>query len=66
MSHLGWEANKMKQFFYPGGFNFLDYFNFKEVSKTNRDLIFPKNIDSIYNSFYYGPYFDSCYDEMKV
>jgi len=66
MSHLGWEANKMKQFFYPGGFNFLDYYNFKEVSKTNRDLIFPKNMDSIYNSFYYGPYFDSCYNEMKV
>jgi hypothetical protein len=26
MRHLGWEPKKMKQFFYAGGFNFLDYF----------------------------------------
>jgi len=66
MSHLGWEGNKMKQFFYSGGFNFLDYFNFKQISKTNQDLLFPENINSTYNSFYYGPYFDHYYDKMQL
>ena len=27
MTHMGWEPKKMKQFFYTGGFNYLDYFN---------------------------------------
>ena len=65
MSHLGWEANKMVQFFYPGGFNFYDYFTFKDTSKNNSDLQFPKNMDDIFTPFYYGPYFDCCYEEIN-
>lgn len=65
MSHLGWDGEKMSQFFYPGGFNFLDYHTFKKITGTNNDLKFPKEIDSIYNQFYYGPYFNCCYDEME-
>lgn len=64
MKHLGWEGKKMKQFFYAGGFNFLDYFNFKLTSKTNSDLEFPDDILSTYNTFFYNPYFNCCYDKM--
>ncbi len=65
MKHLGWEPKKMKQFFYAGGFNFLDYFNFKKISTLNPDLEFPDNIQSVFNTFFYNPYFDCCYDEME-
>jgi len=64
MKHLGWEPKKMKQFLYCGGFNFLDYFKFKETSKNNPDVEFPDDIDSVYQSFFYGPYFDCCYDKI--
>lgn len=65
MKHLGWNAKNMKKFFYPGGFNFLDYFTFKSHTKNNFDLEFPIDIESVYEPFYYGPYFDCCYDEMS-
>lgn len=65
MSHMGWDAKNMVQFFYPGGFNYSDYFSFKEISNKNPDLTFPDNIDEVYKSFYYGTYFDCCYDELK-
>jgi len=62
MSHMGWNANKMKKFFYAGGFNYLDYFNFKQ--SKNNDLKFPENIEMVYEPFFYNPYFDCCYDKM--
>lgn len=65
MKNMGWDGENMCQFFYPGGFNYYDYFTFKDISKNNNDLSFPKNIEGVYNSFYYGPYFDCCYDEMN-
>ena len=64
MTHMGWKPKKMKQFFYAGGFNYLDYFNFKKVSKNNKDVEFPDDIDNVYNSFFYNPYFDCCYDNI--
>ena len=66
MRHLGWEGKKMKQFFYAGGFNFLDYFDFKQISKSNTDLEFPENINEVFNPFFYNPYFDCCYDEITT
>lgn len=65
MKHLGWEPKKMKQFIYCGGFNYLDYYNYFKLSKNNPDVEFPNEIESIYKPFFYGPYFDSSYDEMK-
>ncbi len=65
MSHLGWDAENMVQFFYPGGFNFYDYYTFKTNTKNNLDVKFPNDIKNIYEPFYYGPYFDCCYDFMN-
>jgi hypothetical protein len=62
MSHLGWNGNNMKKFFYAGGFNYLDYFNFKQTK--NDDLRFPENIEMVYEPFFYNPYFDCCYGKM--
>lgn len=56
MKHLGWQPNKMVQFFYPAGFNYIDYFTFKDNQKTNKDIQCPSNISSIYKPFFYGPY----------
>jgi hypothetical protein len=56
MQHLGWNPSNMVQFFYPGGFNYLDYFHFRYNERNNRDIDCPINIDQIYNSFFYGPY----------
>lgn len=64
MRHLGWKPNKMVQFFYGGGFNFFDYFNFKMLEKDNPDVYLPSNITEIYKSFYYNPFSDK-YDELK-
>lgn len=65
MKHLGWEPKKMKQFFYAGGFNFSDYFDFKMINKNNSDNEFPDDIQSVFDTFYYNPYFDCCYDELN-
>ena len=65
MKHLGWKPNKMKQFFYAGGFNFLDYYNYKKISINNSDVEFPDNFEQVYECFFYNRYFDCCYDEMK-
>ena len=56
MKHLGWKPSKMVQFFYPGGFNYIDYFNFKNTEEYNSDIECPSNIQNIYKSFFYGPY----------
>lgn len=56
MKHLGWHPSKMVQFFYPGGFNYIDYYNFRYQQKSNKDIDCPKNISKIYESFFYGPY----------
>ena len=65
MKHLGWEPKKMKQFFYAGGFNFLDYFNNKSIGTNNHDLEFPNGIENIYKCFFYNPYFDCCYEQLE-
>lgn len=56
MRHLGWNPSKMVQFFYPGGFNYIDYFHFKQHEIANSDIDCPSNITSIYHPFFYGPY----------
>lgn len=56
MKHLGWKPDKMVKFFYPGGFNYLDYFHWRSVNKNDQDVYCPLNIKDIYRSFYYGPY----------
>jgi hypothetical protein len=62
--HMGWQPQKMKQFYYCGSFNFVDYFSFKQKYKQNTEVEFPENIKNTYRSFFYGPYFDSHYDEL--
>jgi hypothetical protein len=67
MKHMGWDPNKMTQFFYCGGFNYMDYFNWKYLQKDNADVYLPYNIDTIYQSFFYGPYYanrDTDVDEI--
>jgi hypothetical protein len=56
MKHLGWKPSKMAQFFYPAGFNYIDYFNFKLIEKNNPDINCPSNIHNVYKPFFYGPY----------
>ena len=65
MKHLGWQPKNMKQFFYAGGFNYLDYFNFKKTSLGNNDVEFPEDISKVYNTFFYNTYFDCCYDKIS-
>jgi hypothetical protein len=67
MKHMGWNPEKMVQFFYCGGFNYMDYFHWKYLQKENEDVYLPYNIDTIYRSFFYGPYYanqDSEIDEI--
>jgi hypothetical protein len=56
MKHLGWNPSKMVQFFYPGGFNYADYFNFRKVEQNNLDICCPINIQHIYKPFFYGTF----------
>jgi len=56
MKHLGWQPSNMVQFFYPGGFNYIDYFNFKKNEKFNNDIDLPTNITDTYKPFFYGAY----------
>jgi hypothetical protein len=56
MKHLGWEPSKMVQFFYPGGFNYADYFHFRKHEQNNSDISCPINIKDIYRSFFYGTF----------
>jgi len=62
-----WDGSpkQMKKFYYAGGFNFLDYYNYKKISINNSDVEFPDNFEQVYECFFYNPYFDCCYDEMK-
>ena len=62
MQHLGWKPSKMTQFFYAGGFNYIDYFNFKFNQINNPDIDCPSNITDLYESFFYGPYEDGSLD----
>lgn len=56
MKHLGWNPKLMTQFFYCGGFNYLEYYYWKNLQKDNTDVYMPTNIDKIYHSFSYNPY----------
>lgn len=56
MRHMGWQPDRMVQFFYAGGFNYQEYFYFKYLSKDNDDVYCPDNITDIYQSFYYCPH----------
>ena len=47
MKHLGWDPSNMVQFFYPAGFNYIDYFSFKNDEKHNPDIVCPTNIKNI-------------------
>ena len=62
--HLGWQPSKMTEFYYCGSFNFVDYFNFKRINEHNNDVEHPSDIRLCYKSFFYGPYFDSQYNEI--
>jgi hypothetical protein len=57
MKHMGWSPDKMTQFFYCGGFNYMDYFHWKHLQKENKDVCLPYNIETVYKSFFYGPYY---------
>lgn len=65
MQHMGWVPQKMKTFFYAGGFDYLDYYSYKSTQNYNNDLNFPNNIQSIYKPLFYSPYYDCCYDQME-
>jgi hypothetical protein len=65
MKHLGWNPSKMHKFFYCGGFNYIDYFNFRSVEADNPDIDCPLNITNKYHSFFYAPYYDSFYKEIN-
>lgn len=56
MKHMGWNPNKMVQFFYPAGLNYFEYFCFRNSQMGNDDVFCPKNIDEVYQSFYYPTY----------
>lgn len=59
MQHLGWKPSNMVKFFYAGGFNYIDYFNYKLAQKNNPDIHCPNNINNIYQSFFYNTYEDN-------
>lgn len=63
--HMGWRPESMVKFYYCGSFNYVDYFSFKQKKQNNSDVGFPENIKKTYSSFFYGPYFDSHYDELE-
>lgn len=65
MQHLGWKPNKMKKFFYAGGFDYWDYFSYKSTKSYNQDLNFPDDITSVYKPLFYSPYYDCCYDKLE-
>lgn len=56
MKHLGWKPSKMRMFFYCGGFNYFDYFNYKFIEQNNPDVDCPDNIVNIYKPFFYSTY----------
>jgi len=56
MQHLGWKPDKMVKFFYAGGFNFYDYYNWKYEHRYQDDIVCPNNISEIYQPFYYNTY----------
>lgn len=58
MKHLGWQPSNMVNFFYPGGFNYIDYYNYIIQQKNNSDIECPRNISTIYKPFFYGTYND--------
>lgn len=56
MKHIGWKPEKMVKFFYPGGFNYLDYYNWRKDTIWNDDVYCPLAITDIYKSLYYNTY----------
>lgn len=56
MKHLGWNPELMTQIFYCGGFNYLEYFYWKDYNWHNNDVYLPEDISNRYHSFFYGPY----------
>jgi hypothetical protein len=64
MRHIGWEPNKMVKFFYPGGFNYIDYYNWMSSQKDNPDIVKLENIEQVYCSFFYGPMDHRFQDEI--
>lgn len=66
MTHMGWEPQKMTQFFYAGGFNFLDYYHFKRQNQNNSDTKFPVDMDTVYQGLPYSSYYDCCTEMIDV
>lgn len=56
MKHLGWKPELMTQIFYCGGFNYLEYFYWKQYNLNNSDVYLPSDIENKYYSFFYGTY----------
>lgn len=56
MKHLGWNPQLMTQMFYCGGFNFLEYFYWRNYELHNDDVYLPLDIQNKYCSFFYNPY----------
>jgi hypothetical protein len=42
--------------FYCGGFNYLEYFYWKNREQSNSDVYLPKDINNKYHSFFYNTY----------
>lgn len=61
---LGWDPDKMMQFFYAGSFDLLDFYTYKNRVNNNKDFVFPLNIKQIYYPFFYIPCYDDLYDQM--
>lgn len=53
LKNNGWEPDKMVKMFYSAGFNYLDYYRFKQ---TYPNVLLPKDITKIYEPFFYGTY----------
>lgn len=62
---LGWEPDRMTQFFYGGGFDFGEYYRFRRLMDVNPNLAFPADIQSVYRELPYVPYFDGFDADMQ-
>lgn len=56
MKHIGWNPHLMTQMFYCGGFNYLEYYYWKDHESYNNDIFLPLDINNKFFSFFYGPY----------
>jgi hypothetical protein len=62
---LGWEPDRMVQFFYGGGFDFAEYFQFRQLRHSNPNLVFPEDISSVYRELSYVPFCDGLDADME-